>query len=162
MKVGKVLGKLSEAIPHKTYQVTAVPEQAEVKKHLQDLGLICRSQIILLKTQGTNGIVLLHKARLALDQSILEAIMVREVTTQTEVLSLGELAVGDQAKVISVFGEGAVRRHLMDMGLTKNVQVSVKKLAPLGDPIELSLRGYSLSLRKSEAEYILVEKEVTP
>lgn len=161
-KRGKILGNLSEAIPHKTYQVTAVPEHAEVKKHLQDLGLIPGSQVILLKTQGANGIVLLHKSRLALDQSVLQQIQVKEVTSQTEVLPLSDLAVGDQGKVVSIFGEGAVRRRLMDMGLTKNVQVAVRKLAPLGDPVELSLRGYALSLRKSEAEYILVEKEVTP
>lgn len=160
-KWGRQLGNLSEAIPHKTYQVTEVPENAAVKKHLQDLGLIPGSQIILLKTQGANGIVLLHKSRLALDQSILQQIQVKEVTSQTEVLPLSELAVGEQGKVLSIFGEGGVRRRLMDMGLTKNVQVHVRKLAPLGDPIELSLRGYVLSLRKSEAEYILVEKEVS-
>ena len=58
--------------------------------------------------------------------------------------------------MIKIFGEGAVKRRLMDMGLTKNVLLTVRKLAPLGDPIEINLRGYELSLRKSEAEYILV------
>lgn len=153
------MGNLTEAIPHKNYQVTSIPEEPQIKQHLQNLGLIPGSEVILLKTQGKNGIVLLQNSRIALDQSILEKILVTDAQTEKEILSLDQLAVGDNGKVVSVFGEGAVKRRLMDMGLTKNVQVTVKKLAPLGDPIELSLRGYSLSLRKNEAEYILVEKE---
>lgn len=155
------MGKLIDVTPHQTYQVTGVPEQPEIKKHLQDLGLIVGSEVILLKTQGKSGIVLLHNNRIALDYSILEEIQVKPAGISKEVLSLDQLSVGDTGQVVLIFGEGAIKRQLMDMGLTKRVAVTVKKLAPLGDPIELSLRGYALSLRKSEAEYILVEREVT-
>lgn len=155
------MGKLTDVTPHQTYQVTGVPEHPEIKKHLQDLGLIVGSEVILLKTQGKSGIVLLHNNRIALDHSILEEIQVKPAGISKEVLSLDQLTVGDTGKVVLIFGEGAIKRRLMDMGLTKNVAVTVKKLAPLGDPIELALRGYALSLRKSEAEYILVEREVT-
>ena len=68
--------------------------------------------------------------------------------------TLKEVRVGQTATVLKVHGEGAVRRRIMDMGLTKNVEVTVRKVAPLGDPIEITLRGYELSLRKADAEMI--------
>lgn len=71
--------------------------------------------------------------------------------------TLGDIKVGRTAKVIKVHGEGAVRRRIMDMGITKGVEIYVRKLAPLGDPIEMTVRGYELSLRKSDAEMIEVE-----
>ena len=71
--------------------------------------------------------------------------------------TLGEVAVGKTAKVVRLHGEGAMRRRIMDMGLTKGVEVKVRKLAPLGDPIEINIRGYELSLRKADAEMIEVE-----
>ena len=71
--------------------------------------------------------------------------------------TLKEVPVGGTAKVIRIHGEGAVKRRIMDMGITKGVTVTVRKVAPLGDPIELSVRGYALSLRKADAETIEVE-----
>ena len=71
--------------------------------------------------------------------------------------TLGDIKVGRTARVIKVHGEGAVRRRIMDMGITKGVEIYVRKLAPLGDPIEMTVRGYELSLRKSDAEMIEVE-----
>lgn len=71
--------------------------------------------------------------------------------------NLRQISCGSTAKVIKVHGDGAVRRHLMDMGITKGTEIYVRKLAPLGDPIEVTVRGYELSLRKSEAEFIEVE-----
>ena len=71
--------------------------------------------------------------------------------------TLKNVAVGKRAKVIKLHGEGAVRRRIMDMGITKGVEIYVRKTAPLGDPLELNLRGYELSLRKSDAEMIEVE-----
>ena len=65
--------------------------------------------------------------------------------------------IGDTVKVVKLHGEGAVKRRIMDMGLTKGVDVSVRKVAPLGDPIEITVRGYELSLRKADAETIEVE-----
>ena len=71
--------------------------------------------------------------------------------------TLKELKVGESAKVVKLYGEGAIKRRIMDMGITKGVIITVRKVAPLGDPIELNLRGYELSIRKSDAEMIEIE-----
>lgn len=71
--------------------------------------------------------------------------------------TLRDIAVGSTAKVKKLHGEGAIKRRIMDMGLTKGTEVYVRKVAPLGDPIEIKVRGYELSLRKADAELIEVE-----
>ena len=71
--------------------------------------------------------------------------------------TLRDVPVGSNAKVVKLHGEGAVKRRIMDMGVTKCVDVHVRKVAPLGDPIEVSVRGYELSIRKADAEMIEVE-----
>ena len=71
--------------------------------------------------------------------------------------NLREVPVGGKAKVVKIHGEGAVKRRIMDMGITKGVEIYVRKVAPLGDPIEITVRGYELSLRKADAESIEVE-----
>lgn len=71
--------------------------------------------------------------------------------------NLREVPVGGKAKVVRIHGEGAVKRRIMDMGITKGVEIFVRKVAPLGDPIEITVRGYELSLRKADAESIEVE-----
>lgn len=71
--------------------------------------------------------------------------------------TLKDVPVGQSAKVLKVGGEGPLRRRILDMGITKGISVYVRKLAPLGDPMELTVRGYELSIRKSEAEVIEVE-----
>ena len=71
--------------------------------------------------------------------------------------TLKDVKVGKSAKVVKLHGEGPVKRRIMDMGITKGVEIHVRKVAPLGDPFELNLRGYELSLRKSDAEMIEVE-----
>jgi ferrous iron transport protein A len=71
--------------------------------------------------------------------------------------TLREVPVGGTAKVTKLTGEGPVKRRIMDMGITKGVEVYVRKVAPLGDPVEITVRGYELSLRKADAEMILVE-----
>ena len=71
--------------------------------------------------------------------------------------TLRETACGQTVTVRRIDGEGAVRRRIMDMGLTKGTQVFVRKVAPLGDPIELTVRGYELSIRKADADRIMVE-----
>lgn len=71
--------------------------------------------------------------------------------------TLRELKVGESAKVVRLHGEGAVKRRIMDMGLTRGTEVYVRKVAPLGDPIELNVRGYELSVRREDAGMIEVE-----
>ncbi|BAK45316.1 FeoA family protein [Eggerthella sp. YY7918] len=70
--------------------------------------------------------------------------------------TLRDVRIGDTAKVRRLTGEGALKRHIMDMGITKGTDIFVRKVAPLGDPLEVTVRGYELSLRKNEAENILV------
>ena len=71
--------------------------------------------------------------------------------------TLRQAKIGDTVKVVMLHGEGAVKRRIMDMGITKGVEVYVRKVAPLGDPIEVTVRGYELSLRKADAEMIEIE-----
>ena len=68
--------------------------------------------------------------------------------------TLKEVMIGDSAVVVRLHGEGAVKRRIMDMGITKGVEIHVRKVAPLGDPMELNVRGYELSVRKADAEMI--------
>ena len=71
--------------------------------------------------------------------------------------TLREAKIGETVKVIRLHGEGAVKRRIMDMGITKGIEVYIRKAAPLGDPVEVTVRGYELSLRKADAEMIETE-----
>ncbi len=71
--------------------------------------------------------------------------------------TLRDAKIGQTVKVVKLHGEGAVKRRIMDMGITKGIEIYVRKVAPLGDPVELTVRGYELSLRKADAEMIEVE-----
>ena len=71
--------------------------------------------------------------------------------------TLKQVAIGERATVKKIHGEGALKRRIMDMGITKGVEIYVRKVAPLGDPIEVTLRGYELSIRKADADNIEVE-----
>ena len=71
--------------------------------------------------------------------------------------NLKEVGIGETCRVVKLHGEGAVKRRIMDMGITKGVEVYVRKLAPLGDPVEVNVRNYELSIRKADAEMIEVE-----
>ena len=71
--------------------------------------------------------------------------------------TLREAKCGQTVKVVKIHGEGAVKRRIMDMGITKNVEIYIRKVAPLGDPFEVTVRGYELSLRKADAEMVEVQ-----
>ena len=71
--------------------------------------------------------------------------------------TLKEAKIGENVRVVKLHGEGAVKRRIIDMGITKGVDVHVRKVAPLGDPVEVTVRGYELSLRKADAEMIEIE-----
>ncbi len=73
--------------------------------------------------------------------------------------TLRDVKIGDTVRVVRLHGEGAVKRRIMDMGITKGVSVYVRKVAPLGDPVEVTVRGYELSIRKADAEMIEVEPD---
>ena len=71
--------------------------------------------------------------------------------------TLRNTAIGDTVSVVKIHGEGAIKRRIMDMGITKGTEVYVRKVAPLGDPVEVTVRGYELSVRKADAEMVEVE-----
>lgn len=71
--------------------------------------------------------------------------------------TLRQVKIGDTVKVVKLHGEGALKRRIMDMGITRGVDVQVRKVAPLGDPVEITVRGYELSIRKADAQLIEVE-----
>ena len=73
-------------------------------------------------------------------------------------MTLKNARVGDTVKVLRIEGEGPIRRRIMDLGITKGVEIYVRKVAPLGDPFELTVRGYELSVRKDDAKMVIVEK----
>ncbi|GAA2936009.1 FeoA family protein [Enterococcus raffinosus] len=151
---------LADVSLNQVVQIDEMTLENDTKHRLQDLGMIVGSKVAVVNHSGENGIVLLHNTRLALSQSLLKQIHVKNLTEDQETwVSLDQLNAGEQGIVVNVHGTGAVKRRLMDMGLTKGTQVKVVKLAPLGDPIELRVRGYELSLRKSESEMVVVSKE---
>lgn len=151
---------LTGAELNKVYTVKTMDVPEDTRRHLNDLGLLAGTKVALASYEKGNGIVVLHNTRLALDNAILKQIMVsEEAEVEESWLSLDLLEVGERAKVVSVYGKGAVRRRLMDMGLTRNAELLVRKRAPLGDPIEINVRGYELTLRKNEAELVLAKKE---
>lgn len=151
---------LAEAKLNKVYVIEEIQSEGVAKKHLNNLGLVPGGKVVLVNQSNENGIVLLHNSRIAINHSILKLILIKENMKEEENwTSLDQLAIGDRAQVVGIHGKGAIKRRLMDMGLTKGVGILVRKMAPLGDPIEIHVRGYELTLRKSEAELVLVQKE---
>ncbi|MBO0480789.1 FeoA family protein [Candidatus Enterococcus courvalinii] len=151
---------LAQAKQNLVYQIVKIQTKESVKNHLQNLGIIPGTKIVVVNLSGENAILLLKNNRIAVNREVLAQIIVKKPETLAETwTSLDQLTVGESATVVAIHGQGAVKRRLMDMGVTKNVRVAIRKLAPLGDPIEITLRGYELTLRKKEAELILVQKE---
>ena len=101
----------------------------EVKKHLEDLGFVAGDTVTVVSSLAGNVIVKVKESRVAISE---------------------EMAV----KVVKLHGEGPVKRRIMDMGITKGTEVFIRKVAPLGDPMEVTVRGYELSLRKADTEMI--------
>ncbi|MDT2837049.1 ferrous iron transport protein A [Enterococcus durans] len=151
---------LEEAKLNLVYQIERIQTSDSVKKHLQNLGVIIGSKIVVINRSGSNSILLLKNNRIAVNRELLSQIIVKKSEFSEESwTSLDQLNTGESGVVVAIHGKGAVKRRLMDMGVTKNVRVTVRKLAPLGDPLEITLRGYELTLRKEEASLILVQKE---
>lgn len=140
------------------YTVVSIDLPDESVRHLSNLGLKVGASLKVVSKTPTSTIVMLKSSRLAFDQSILNHIDVTEEEGELETLPLSELKVGEFAYVDGIYVINEAKRRLMDMGLTRHTKVYLRKVAPLGDPIEISLRGYELTLRKSEAQMISVVK----
>ena len=152
---------LAQAKQNFVYQVERIETEEKTKRHLQNIGVVVGSKIVVVNLSGNNAILLIKSHRVAVSREILSQIFVNKKTASSESwTSLDQLKAGETGIVVAIHGQGAVKRRLMDMGLTRNVKIVIRKLAPLGDPIELTVRGYELTLRKSEAELILVQQPV--
>jgi ferrous iron transport protein A len=141
------------------YQVQKITGDSKTRNYLQQLGVRTSNKVELIKLDKQAGILSLRNSRLAVSRELLENIWVDTIRLSQNWVSLDQLEVGESGAVVSIYGKDAIRRRLMDMGVTKNIPIVIKKVAPLGDPIEVTIRNYELTLRKEEATLILVSKE---
>lgn len=149
---------LQDAKVNVPYTIVSINLPEDSIRHLSNLGLKVGSRIELISKTKASAILMLKSSRLAFDDSILTKIDVSESQETVETLPLSELEVGRFAYIDNIFALNEAKRRLMDMGLTRHTKIYLRKVAPLGDPIEISLRGYELTLRKSEAQMISVVK----
>ena len=151
-------GKLNQIYQFKEFSGSKIHE-----RHLNNLGLVSGVDLYIVSKQSGQPIILVFKGtRIGLDESIARDIKVieKEFSDISRWTSLDELKAGERAHVVNILGTGALKRRLMDMGLTKKTLIEVRKYAPLGDPIEITVRNYELTLRKKEASSIMVERVV--
>ncbi|EHI68598.1 FeoA family protein [Streptococcus ictaluri] len=140
------------------YQIDEIDLAADYQRHLAILGIRIGSQVRVLSKTKTSLILMLKTGRLAFDQSILDKIEVQEISDSQPLIPLSELSVSEKAVIKGIYASKEAKRRLMDMGLTRGTTVQLCKRAPLGDPLDIKVRGYDLSLRQSEAQLISVAK----
>ena len=138
------------------YRILGINLPKDSLLHLSNLGLAPGETIEVVTKTKNSAIIIVKGSRLAFDASILDKIDLTPAEENEEKISLSELPVGRSAIVTDIFAANETKRRLMDMGITKRTRVLLRKVAPLGDPLEISLRGYELTLRKSEAQMISV------
>lgn len=146
---------LAQGIVGRPYKVAGFHPSLMQDSHLRDLGLVIGSTLRLISNQKDGGIITCHHTKMALNQEILEKILVTE-DMEAPKLPLSQFSIGQKGVVANVLGAGAIKRRLLDMGITKGTEVVLRKMAPLGDPLEIRIRGYELTLRKEEAELVMV------
>ena len=139
------------------YRILGINLPKDSLLHLSNLGLAAGETIEVVTKTKNSAIIIVKGSRLAFDASILDKIDLAPAEEDQEKIPLSELPVGRSAIVTDIFSANETKRRLMDMGITKGVQVHVRKVAPLGDPIEVTVRGYELSIRKADAEMIEVQ-----
>ena len=138
------------------YRILGINLPKDSLLHLSNLGLAAGETIEVVTKTKNSAIIIVKGSRLAFDASILDKIDLAPAEEDQEKAPLSELPVGRSAIVTDIFSANETKRRLMDMGITKRTRVLLRKVAPLGDPLEISLRGYELTLRKSEAQMISV------
>lgn len=150
---------LQEGTVGTVYYFKEVRNANTSERHLANLGFVKGTKIRII-SQDKRGdlIILVKETRLAISPSVASQVMVSAESQQPlHYQTLDGVGIGAVTKVENVLGGGVIRRRLMDMGLTRGVDVVIRKVAPLGDPIEVTIRGYELTLRKAEAELVLVK-----
>ncbi|MGO3732486.1 MAG: FeoA family protein [Vagococcus sp.] len=146
------------------YQFVEYSGESSYERHLRNLGLVKGTELYIVSRVPKQPLIVLFKGiRIGLDETIAKGIRIveKDASLVQASVPLNDLRVGMTSRVVTILGQGAVKRRLMDMGLTRGTTVTVRKLAPLGDPIEITVRNYELTLRKQEAELILVEEVPT-
>ena len=138
------------------YRILGINLPKDSLLHLSNLGLAAGETIEVVTKTKNSAIIIVKGSRLAFDASILDKIDLAPAEEDQKKIPLSELPVGHSAIVTDIFTANETKRRLMDMGITKRTRVLLRKVAPLGDPLEISLRGYELTLRKSEAQMISV------
>ena len=138
------------------YRILGIDLPKDNLLHLSNLGLAAGETIEVVTKTKNSAIIIVKGSRLAFDASILDKIDLAPAEEDQKKIPLSELPVGHSAIVTDIFSANETKRRLMDMGITKRTRVLLRKVAPLGDPLEISLRGYELTLRKSEAQMISV------
>ncbi|MEQ7308784.1 ferrous iron transport protein A [Lactococcus petauri] len=137
------------------YYVNKILKSEHVGK-LRELGFAPDTEVVLISMDGENALLKIGQTRLALSSFYLNTILIKDEQSNEELIPLSSLNIGQSGVVRLLEGESEIKRRLMDMGITRGTSIAVHKLAPLGDPMELHLRGYSLSLRKKDAEKIKI------
>lgn len=138
------------------YRILGIDLPKDSLLHMSHLGVTPGETLEIVTKTKESAILIIKGSRLAFDASILEKIDITPLDQEHTALPLSELSVGESAIVVDIFAINEAKRRLMDMGITKRTKIYLRKVAPLGDPIEITLRGYELTLRKSEAQMISV------
>ncbi|GAF37241.1 FeoA family protein [Lentilactobacillus farraginis] len=153
---------LSETKHRGEYIIMNVLGDKAIVRRLAEMGMISGKKVtvISLSTDSSGMMIYFQGQRLAISLDIAERIVVRDVKEAAgdKLRSLSDLHVGKSGIIRKMVGDRALRRRLLDMGLTNKTVVKVNQIAPLGDPIELMVRGYKLSLRKRDASCVLIEE----
>ena len=147
---------LSMAKVGETVTIRKITGKDQIRQHLAELGFVVNSDVTVVSQLAGNLILQVKDSRVALDKTMANRIMICEQSRGKNMKSLKDVKGGETATVVKLHGEGATKRRIMDMGITKGTEIYVRKVAPLGDPVEVNVRGYELSIRKSEAENIQV------
>ena len=159
---------LSMANQGKPNIIKKVGGKDDVRSFLEKLGFVVGGTVTVISETNGNLIVNVKDSRVAIGKEMANKIMVqcksgwREYNMKEgeKEMTLKDVACGQTVKVTKLTGEGPVKRRIMDMGITKGVEIYVRKVAPLGDPIEVTVRGYELSIRKADAQMIEVAQGV--
>lgn len=139
-------------------KVVKVLADEKTKRHLESLGILVNSTLTVLSSINGGVVVAVKDGRLALDAKVASKILVAQ-KGRNMLKRLDQFLIGETGLIKKVEGEGRLRRRLLDMGVTPGANVYLRKKAPLGDPLEITIRGYELTLRKSEAELVFLEVE---
>lgn len=153
---------LAELNRRGNYIIISVNGDHKLNRRLAEMGIIVGKSITIISTSnGPMGMMIYFQGqRLAISDEIAQKIAVRNIAEDdaVELQTMSELQVGESGIVVKLVGPKALRKRLLDMGLTRGTLLKVNQIAPLGDPIELLIRGYKLSLRKADADSIMIEK----